>query len=164
MKTALLIFAALIIAFLIILEASIYKVYNNERNRRIQAESLVQEYKIGNSVLLNKVSNLEKENKELKDMLNQKPTRNDVITYITKLWGANAKEALVVADCESDFDQSKIGINKTSFDSGVFQINSVHIKRFGTDYLKSWTANIDTAYKIWQEQGWNPWVCKPKVA
>lgn len=45
--------------------------------------------------------------------------------------------------------------NDGSFDTGIFQINSVHAKKGN---LRDCTDNIKVAYQIYKASGWNPWV------
>ena len=50
-----------------------------------------------------------------------------------------------------------------SEDFGVFQINSVHTKRFGSEFKTDYKANIQVAYALFQRQGFNPWVIAHKL-
>lgn len=53
----------------------------------------------------------------------------------------------------------RVGVNKDkSWDIGVFQINSVHLKRFKLEQLVGCESNVDVAVQIYSEQKWNPWV------
>lgn len=45
-----------------------------------------------------------------------------------------------------------------SEDFGVFQINSVHTKRFGEEFKNDYKANIQVAYALYKQQGFGPWV------
>ena len=70
--------------------------------------------------------------------------------------------ALAVSKAENGTrqpDRFNINTNGT-IDIGIFQINSVHFKREGCSLAEIVDAykNVDCAYQIWQEQGWNPWV------
>lgn len=81
-----------------------------------------------------------------------------IITYIREVFGKDAEDAIKVARCESGLRADAQGTNSnSSTDTGVFQINSVH--GINPAYLKDYRINIDVAYKMFKEQGWNPWVC-----
>jgi hypothetical protein len=77
------------------------------------------------------------------------------------------QEALAVARCESGVDSAGRldGIFAASSRSsyGLFQINSVHARRF-PEFWESWmdpAKNTAWAFQIWSEQGWRPWSCRP---
>lgn len=40
-------------------------------------------------------------------------------------------------------------------DYSIAQVNSVHVKRYGTKFMTDWKENIDTAYKIFVSRGHN---------
>ncbi|MDQ3816096.1 MAG: hypothetical protein M3362_00210 [Acidobacteriota bacterium] len=45
-----------------------------------------------------------------------------------------------------------------TIDYGVFQINSVHLKKgWKLSELKDCYKNVDYAYEIYKASGWNPW-------
>lgn len=73
------------------------------------------------------------------------------------------KEAMMVAKCESGLKAEAYNDKNTngSKDSGVFQINSVHA--INPRFLKDFKVNIMVARKLYDEQGWNPWVCARKL-
>ena len=78
------------------------------------------------------------------------------------------EQALAVARCESGVDSAgKLdGIYAVSSRNsyGLFQINSIHARRF-PDFWESWmdpAKNTAWAYQIWSEQGWRPWSCRPR--
>jgi len=89
----------------------------------------------------------------------------EIVAYITRTFEPEGKDVVVEAiNCfysESGLrtDAYNFNSNNTS-DHSVAQINSVHIGRFGDGFTKDWKENIDTAYKIYKEQGWNPWYGK----
>lgn len=89
------------------------------------------------------------------------PTTLSTEDYICYVFGKDCKMALAVSQAENGTrkcDRFGVNTNKT-IDFGVFQINTVHLK-------KGWTVaelidchkNIDYAYEIYQAQGWHPWV------
>lgn len=95
-------------------------------------------------------------------------TYENVAKYIIDVFSPSGKqavqEALRVAFCESGWraEAYNYNTNKTH-DFSVFQVNSIHTKRFGESYYHDWQTNIRTAYKIYLEQGWRPWVCAKKL-
>lgn len=82
----------------------------------------------------------------------------DVEAYILSVFGADGPTAVAVATCESGLDPSAYN---PSGASGVFQIMPATALAVGTDpaLLFDWEVNVDTAYRLYQEQGWAPWVC-----
>jgi hypothetical protein len=77
------------------------------------------------------------------------------------------QNALRIASKENGSgDPAKIGYNRNgSFDTGIFQINSVHADRVDGDLskLKDADTNVRVAFEIWSEQGWKPWVTAKKL-
>lgn len=105
---------------------------------------------------------IKEQNEQLRDKA-QVPTKDMIVAEIKKVFGNHSEEALQVAKCESGI-ADKTNINKNgTFDSNIFQINSIHVKRFGAGFIKDWKENINVAYKIFDEQNWNPWVCAHKI-
>lgn len=85
----------------------------------------------------------------------------DVETLILEKWGPyEAKVAIAVARTESGLNPEALHYNTNgTYDVGVFQINSIHWEKCGgLKTLLDVQGNIDCAYNIWSEQGWNPWV------
>jgi hypothetical protein len=84
---------------------------------------------------------------------------NPLQRYICNKFGDQCKTALAVAMAESR--QNPEALNKNTngtFDIGTFQINSIHFKRCPLKQLVDPYGNIDCAFEIYSEQGWNPWV------
>lgn len=87
----------------------------------------------------------------------------DIEKYICEKWGLmDCKTALAIAKAESGLKCDAININTNgTVDLGLYQLNTTHLKKGG-----DWTLanmgdcykNVDLAYKLFQEQGWNPWV------
>ena len=79
---------------------------------------------------------------------------------IRDVFGADAEDAIKVFTCEGlRSNKCNDGLNKNgSVDCGVAQINSVH--GVARKWLLNPEINIRIAYQLFQEQGWNPWVCK----
>lgn len=82
----------------------------------------------------------------------------DVEGYILFVFGADGPAAVAVATCESGLDPSAYN---PSGASGVFQIMPSTALAIGADPALLFDAkyNIDTAYRLYQQQGWSPWVC-----
>lgn len=100
----------------------------------------------------------------------QKSKLREVIDYIVYKFEDEGKvvvnQALQIAFCESKWNTEAYNYNSQSdlsSDFKVFQINSVHVSRYGTDFMYDWKANVDTAYKIYKQSGWGPWVCAHKL-
>lgn len=93
------------------------------------------------------------------DVIRQEPTKEDIVGYITKLWGGKAQEALKIVSCEnSTMDMARVNKNRDKTkDFGPFQINTIHIKRFGDGFTKDIFENIRVAHTMWKEQNWRPW-------
>lgn len=88
--------------------------------------------------------------------------KTDVEKYIYEVFGMeNYKVAIAIAKSESGLREDAIGVNSNgSVDIGIFQINSVHYKKAECQLKDIVTikGNVDCAYKIYQDSGWNPWV------
>lgn len=88
--------------------------------------------------------------------------------YIRLVFGKDAPTALLVAKAESGMRCDAQNVNKgtNSLDAGLFQINSVHLKKAGWKIgdLLDCHRNTDMAYKIFKGSGWGAWsVCTKKV-
>jgi hypothetical protein len=69
-------------------------------------------------------------------------------------------QALDIMKCESHLNIKAYNYNTNgSGDYGLFQINSIHVARYGDKFMHDWKANIDVAYDLYKHQGWSPWVC-----
>ena len=79
--------------------------------------------------------------------------KEEVMDYILEVFGKDADRAIWMAKCESGLRKDAYnGSNKNgTADYGVFQINSVHQKRFGQGYMVDWKENIRVAKKIYDE-------------
>ncbi len=87
------------------------------------------------------------------------PSKEQIKTVIQAVFKDKADEALRVATCESHLRPDALNVNTNgSVDGSVFQINSIHIKRFGLQALADPLENIKAAYQIYKEQGgWFAW-------
>lgn len=97
-----------------------------------------------------------------------KPTLDIITQYIVKTFESEGKavvmEAIDVAFCESSLRPDAYGFNTNGTgDYGLFQINSIHLKRYGEGFMYDWRENVQVAYKLYKEQGWRPWVCARKL-
>lgn len=91
--------------------------------------------------------------------------REEIMAYILEVFGSEAHRAIWVANCESGLRKDAINKanNNGTTDYGVFQINSVHIKRYGKDFTTDWQENVRVAKKIYDAQGFTPWVCAKSI-
>ena len=79
---------------------------------------------------------------------------------VRDVFGADGEDAIKVFTCEGlRSNKCNDGLNKNgSVDCGIAQINSVH--GVARKWLLNPEINVRIAYQLFQEQGWNPWVCK----
>ncbi len=91
--------------------------------------------------------------------------KQEVMQYIIEVFGDDADRAIWVAKCESGLRTNALNDKNRNgtVDHGVFQINSVHTKRFGSEFKTDWKENVRVARKIQQEQGFKPWVCAKSI-
>jgi len=95
----------------------------------------------------------------------EKNNKSEVEAFITEVFGKDAEKAIEVARCESGLRKevvSKPNRNGTR-DYHTFQINDVHTKRFGDGFKNDWKENVRVAKKIFDEQGFRPWVCAKAI-
>lgn len=71
--------------------------------------------------------------------------------------------AVAIAKCESTMNPKAFNGKNTngSWDAGLFQINSVH--KYSKEHLFDVDNNLRAARKLYERQGWNPWVCLYKI-
>ena len=91
----------------------------------------------------------------------------DIEHYIYEKFGIeNYRLALAIAMAESHMNCNAIGLNETSVDLGLFQVNSLWLKDYSLLQLADCKGNVDAAYRIWDrgdgEEGngkgsFNPW-------
>ncbi len=99
-------------------------------------------------------------NKALYETVKNDPIRKEIYMTFGQSGIDVAIQALAIAQCESGIRAGAKNTNTNGTqDSGVFQINDVHIKRFGTLYKTDPSENIRVAYEIYKKQGFRPWVC-----
>jgi len=94
------------------------------------------------------------------------PTQKEaIIAEIVRVFGEEAPNAFNVLFCENrGLRPDAINHNRNgSTDHSIFQINSIHTKRFGDKFKTDWKENIRVAYVLQQEQGWRIWSCSDRV-
>ena len=85
--------------------------------------------------------------------------------YINNVFGSDAPAATEVATCESRLDPNARSAGGGNH--GLFQINNVHQGTFEQVTGQSWTAVYHPFYNtlfakwLYDQQGWQPWACKP---
>ena len=91
--------------------------------------------------------------------------KQEVVDYITEVFGEDAEKAIAVANCESGLRVNALNDKNRNgtIDHGVFQINSVHTKSRGSEFKTDWKANVRTAKAIYDEQTFRPWVCAKAI-
>lgn len=73
---------------------------------------------------------------------------------ICSVFKENCNDAIKVAKCESGLNP--LSVNKTSSARGLFQImQSWH--KIDQRWLFIPEINIQVAYQLWRDQGWEPW-------
>jgi len=97
------------------------------------------------------------------------PTANRNIGLQTFAAAGASKDTLARIDCimyrESRYQNAASHLNiNHSYDKGLFQINSIHVARWGqvigTDYWKTWQnpyLNAKYALSLWRVAGLAPW-------
>lgn len=85
--------------------------------------------------------------------------KEEIIDYIYQVFGNQADNAFKVLACENhSLNPNAKGMNKNgTSDVGIFQVNSIH--GVPETYLKDWRTNVDVAYQIYKNSGWNAWSC-----
>lgn len=91
--------------------------------------------------------------------------RAQTMAYIVEAFGDKADEAIWLSKCESGLRRDAVNDKNSngSTDYGVFQINSIHTKRYGEAFKTDWKANVQVAKKIYDAQGFTPWVCAKSI-
>lgn len=80
----------------------------------------------------------------------------ELICSPTFAW--DCQKAYRVMLCESSGDARAYAAGNY----GLMQISYVHAARVGGDVTRLYNpeVNLQVAYEIWMEQGWNPWGCR----
>jgi len=74
------------------------------------------------------------------------------------------KKMIDIAYAESGLRWNAENLNTNGTrDTGIFQINDVHTKRYGSAFKTDWRENINVAYKIYKQSGFGPWVAARKL-
>ena len=86
----------------------------------------------------------------------------DIERYICDVFGDfQCLTAIAIAQAESGLREDAINLNGgNSLDTGIFQINQVHWNKEGCSLKELVDAkkNVLCAKKIFDQQGWTPWV------
>ncbi len=77
--------------------------------------------------------------------------RQEIEEFGRYLFGKDWTLFKKIIACESGFKPEA----DNGHDVGLSQINQVH--GIPERWLKDWRVNLSVAYKLWREQGWNPW-------
>lgn len=86
-------------------------------------------------------------------------SREEIEREINRVFGQDSFMAKKIVWCESSFRPQVIHKNRNgSVDVGLFQVNSVH--RQSTTDMQDPVKNIAFAKKLFDKQGWKPWVCR----
>jgi hypothetical protein len=85
--------------------------------------------------------------------------------YIQNVFGVDAPAATEVAHCESRLNPE--AVSPGGGNHGLFQINNVHRGTFEQVTGQPWSAVYHPFYNtlfakwLYDQQGWQPWACKP---
>ena len=115
-----------------------------------------------NGLLFETLNDEISKNSEAKQIINDFQnvrSAGDVKKAITAVFGNQAAQALEVSRCENGLRLFARANNNTNgtFDSGFFQINSIHRARFGDGFLNDPAEHLLVARVLWNEQGTTPW-------
>jgi hypothetical protein len=78
---------------------------------------------------------------------------------ICQTFGKDWKTARAIALAESHENPNALNKNTNgSYDVGIFQLNTTHFNRWTLAQMSDPKTNIQIAYQIYSEQGFNPWV------
>ncbi|OPZ94719.1 MAG: hypothetical protein BWY74_00330 [Firmicutes bacterium ADurb.Bin419] len=94
------------------------------------------------------------------DRTNKNIENIEIQEKIIKKFGEHGMEAIAVAQAESGLNPSAVNVSSNCI--GLFQI-MVLDGRPSAQELLDIDTNIDTAYKIYTEQGWCPWEVSEKL-
>ena len=83
---------------------------------------------------------------------------------IAKYWPGNDQQALSVARCESNYDESA----RNGSHYGVFQLSRRYHEHRARELGYDWDSvaidagkNTRVAWSLYQDSGWGPWECRP---
>jgi hypothetical protein len=86
-----------------------------------------------------------------------KTIKESIINEIKAVFGKDAKDALRIAECESQLNPKAVGDNGQSI--GVFQIHKSWQQIYNERFLFDPAINIRIAYRIFEDSGWGRWTC-----
>lgn len=95
------------------------------------------------------------------------PSTGGYTDLIRSYFGPLTVEAIVIVQCESNFDPLAVGENTNGTrDHGLFQINDVHMATFEVITGRPWSdiydPEVNTSFAKWlhgHAGGWGPWRC-----
>lgn len=146
--------ASVWILLMIILNISLIGIYAKNRIRVAEAQGAY-----------NQIS-------QARETLIETPTteQQQIISYIKEVFGPSSSKAFQVLSCENKalnpnafHDNEKWG-QGLGRDWGVFQIND-HWQGVSGRFLKNWKVNVEVAYQIYKESGYNfhLWTCGRRI-
>lgn len=97
---------------------------------------------------------------------NCKTEKCKILAYIVDVFQDDSADAItMVRKCEnSTFEMRRGGQNSNgTYDWGTFQINEIHVARYGDGFKTDWKENVDVAYQIFLDRGWTAWSCSHVV-
>lgn len=86
---------------------------------------------------------------------------SELDNYICEKFGNECNIAVAISKAENGTrvcDRVSPKNKNGTYDIGVFQINTIHLKHYSLSDMKNCRKNVDIAYKIRQSWGnWNAW-------
>jgi len=82
---------------------------------------------------------------------------------IEAMFPEDPETAVEIANCESTLNPNAVNHKNRngSVDVGLMMINSIH--GYSKEYLLDVDNNLKVARKLYDRQGWKPWVCSRKI-
>lgn len=113
--------------------------------------------------LVSEITTLQEDLDTVRKELGTYWTRENIKRLIRQTFPEDPHTAVAVATCESGLKAGAYNDKNVTptYDSGIFQINSVHHERMVALNLNKWDVedNVRFARILYEEQGWQPWVC-----
>lgn len=108
----------------------------------------------------NGISITDQQAQSLVDNFAKRRECSDVPCMIRARWsGTGAEEkALRIARCESGFNPNAKNRRSSAF--GVFQFLDSTWRSVGIVKTSNPELQIEAAFRLWKQRGWQPWVCK----
>lgn len=91
------------------------------------------------------------------------PTRAEMESYVEEKFGPHAERAKAIVSCESNWNPKAVNTSNRngSNDKGLWQINSIH--KVPDSCRLDPKCATDWAKRLFDRQGWKPWVCNKLV-